>query len=53
MISPEAAFAAIAKTMPLESVGYEDESNERGERLIWLDKAVVDRLGAMRRPGES
>jgi hypothetical protein len=49
----EAAFAAIAKTMPLGSVGYEYESNERGERLVWLDKPVVDRLGAMRGPGES
>jgi hypothetical protein len=36
----EAAFAAIAKTMPLGSVGYEYESNERGERLVWLDKPV-------------
>jgi len=24
-----------------------------GQRLIWLDRAVVDRLGAMRGPGES
>jgi hypothetical protein len=26
----EAAFAAIAKTMPLGSAGYENKSNERG-----------------------
>jgi hypothetical protein len=39
--------------MPLGSVGYENESDEWGERLVWLDRAVVDRLGAMRRPGES
>jgi hypothetical protein len=33
-------------------VGYENETNERGERLIWLDRAVVDRLRATRGPGE-
>ena len=25
----------------------------QGERLIWLDRAVVDRLRAMRGPGET
>jgi hypothetical protein len=25
-------------------VGYENETNEQGERLIWLDHAVVARL---------
>ena len=35
------------------SVAYEGEANERGERLIWLEAATVDRLGTMRRPGES
>jgi hypothetical protein len=34
-------------------VGYENKTNERGERLIWLDPAVVARLRAMRGPGES
>jgi hypothetical protein len=28
-------------------------ANERGERLIWLDWAVVDRLRSLRGPGES
>jgi hypothetical protein len=49
----EAAFDAIAKTLPLGSVGYENATNEKGERRIWLDRAVVDRLRAMRGPGES
>jgi hypothetical protein len=49
----EPAFEAIARTLPLGSVGYENETNERSERLIWLDHAVVARLKAMRRPGES
>jgi hypothetical protein len=47
------AFEAIASTLPLASVGYENEANERGERLIWLDHAVLARLRAMRGPGES
>jgi hypothetical protein len=34
-------------------VGYENATNERGERLIWLDHSVVARLRAMRGPGES
>ena len=25
--------------------------NEKGERLIWLDRAVVDRFRALRGPG--
>ena len=37
----EAAFEAIAQTLPLGSVGYENEVNERGERLIWLEPTVV------------
>ena len=48
-----AAFDAIAATLSLGSVGYENATNERGERLIWLDHAVVARLRAMRGPGES
>jgi hypothetical protein len=49
----QAAFEAIAATLSLGSVGYENATNERGERLIWLDHAVVARLRAMRGPGES
>jgi hypothetical protein len=47
----EAAFAAIARTLP-GSVGYENKVNERGERLIWLEPAVVNRLRYLRGPGE-
>jgi hypothetical protein len=49
----QAAFDAITKTLALSSVGFENKANETGERLVWLDKPVVDRLGAMRGPGES
>jgi hypothetical protein len=34
-------------------VGYEAEPNATGERYVRLDAATVDRLGAMRGPGES
>jgi hypothetical protein len=49
----QAAFEAIAATLPLGSVGYENEINENGERLIRLDHSVVARLRAIRGPGES
>jgi hypothetical protein len=49
----QAAFDAIAKTLPLGSIGYENAVNEKGERLIWLEPSMVDRLRAMRGPGES
>jgi hypothetical protein len=34
-------------------VGFENATNERGERLVWLAPTVIDRLRAMRGPGES
>jgi hypothetical protein len=34
-------------------VGYENKTNERGERLIWIDDRQADKLGAMRGPGET
>ncbi|HZZ21621.1 MAG TPA: hypothetical protein VFE60_03150 [Roseiarcus sp.] len=37
----QAAFDAIAATMQLGNVGFENATNERCERLIWLDHAVV------------
>jgi hypothetical protein len=49
----QAAFEAIARTLPLGSVGYENKTDEQGNRLVWLDRAVVDRLRSLRRPGES
>jgi hypothetical protein len=47
----KAAFDAIAATMPPGS--YESKTNAASERLIWLPAAVVDRLKALRGPGES
>ena len=48
----QAAFDAIAKTLPLGSVSFENKTNQNGERLIWLPPNVVDRLRALRGPGE-
>ena len=39
----QAAFDAIAKTLALGSVGYENKTDEQGNRLIWLPPEVVDR----------
>jgi hypothetical protein len=49
----QATFEAITATLPLGSVGYENKTNEQGERLIWLERAVVDRLRSLRGPGQS
>jgi hypothetical protein len=35
------AFDAIASTMALGSVGFVNATNEKGERLIWLERAAV------------
>jgi hypothetical protein len=51
-ISP-AAFDAIARTMPFGSVNFESGVDDKGERYIWLPRAVVDRLRSLRGPGES
>jgi hypothetical protein len=51
----QAASAAIAPTLPLPlgSVGYEAQRTEKGEVRIWLEERWLDKLKAMRRPGES
>jgi hypothetical protein len=49
----KAAFDAIAATLPLGSVSFENAFNERGERTVWLDPSLVNRLKAMRGAGES
>jgi hypothetical protein len=47
-----AAFEAIAATLP-SSVGVEQKRAPKGDYFIWLDPRYVDRLRAMRGPGES
>ena len=48
-----AAFDAIASTTPLGSVADQPEANADGERYVWLSPDVVERLKAMRGPGET
>ena len=40
------AFEAIARTLPLGSVSYENGTNERGERLV--DRRKRQRLPTLR-----
>jgi hypothetical protein len=47
------AFEAIARTLPLGSVSFENKSNTKGERYVWLEPAVVARLRVLRGSGES
>jgi hypothetical protein len=46
----QAAYDAIAATLPLESVGYEAQRSDTG--FIWLERGALDRLAALRQPGE-
>jgi hypothetical protein len=48
-----AAFDAIAATLPLGSVGFGPEVDAKGERAVWVETSVVDKLSALRGPGES
>ena len=47
----QAAFEAIARTLPFGTVSFENKITENGERLIWAEFDVVDRLRALRGPG--
>jgi hypothetical protein len=38
------AFEAIARTLLLGSASFENMTDERGQRLIWLEAAMVDLL---------
>ena len=49
----QAAFDAMARTLALGSVGFENKTDEQGNRLIWLDPTVIARLRSLRGPGES
>jgi hypothetical protein len=47
-----AAFEAIAATLP-GSVGFEHDPEANGSVHVWLEPRIVDRLAAMRGPGDS
>jgi hypothetical protein len=38
---------------PLGTVGVEPVANEQGEREIWIDEEALNKLDAMRGPGEN
>ena len=42
---PQAAFQAIADTLPPGSVAVEPASDAKGERLVWLEPALVSAQG--------
>jgi hypothetical protein len=47
----QAAFDAISATLGHGSVSFENASNAKGERYVWLEPRVVDRLRSLRGPG--
>jgi hypothetical protein len=46
------AYAAINATLPFGSVAVEPEADAKGERPVWLEEVWVERLAALRGPGE-
>ena len=49
----QAAFEAIARTLPFGSMSFENKIDEHGQRLIWLERRMLDKLRSRRRAGES
>jgi hypothetical protein len=49
----QSAFDAIASTMALGSVGFENVRAPNNEVYVWLDHATVAKLHHLRGPGES
>jgi hypothetical protein len=47
------AYEAIKATLPQDSDAWPAQHDGRGGVTIWLDRKFVDRLQAMRGPGES
>ena len=48
----QAAYDAITATLPLGTVPVEPQART-SEHHVWLESNLVDRLGALRRAGES
>jgi hypothetical protein len=47
------AYAAIKATLPADMQTWPPSPGDSGDVIIWLDQAMLDRLDAMRGPGES
>jgi hypothetical protein len=43
----QAAFDAIGTTLPVGSTRYENAVNEKGGRLIWLERRMLDKLNSI------
>jgi hypothetical protein len=41
----QAAFDAICATLPFGSVSFENKLDEHGQRLIWLERRMLDLAG--------
>ena len=46
-------YAAIKATLPVDTQTWPTSPADQGDVVIWLDQATVDRLDALRGPGES
>lgn len=49
----KAAYEAIARTLSLGTMGFEQALNANGDRFVWLEPSVIDRLAAMRGSGRT
>ena len=47
-----AVFQAIATSLPLGTVGYEPERTATGGYFIWVERSWLNKLEALRQPGE-
>ena len=47
-----AAHEAISSALPFGSVGYEAKRGEDRQIFLWLERRALDRLDALRHPGE-
>jgi hypothetical protein len=48
----EAAFEAVAETLPFGSTLHEAKASADGGRFVWLERRAVDQLYALRQRGE-
>jgi hypothetical protein len=47
------AYAAIKATLPAGTLTWPTSPGERGDVIVWLGQATIDRLDATRAPAES
>jgi len=47
-----AAFEAIRATLPVGSAAYEPQRTERDGYFIWVERTWLNKLEALRQPGE-